>query len=65
MPIRRTYKGRVVTRIQWTPHGVELTFANERPGERHERRVVSQDDWKLHGTERYEATPSERQSQGK
>lgn len=65
MPIRRTFKGRVVTRIQRTRAGVELTYANERPGERHEREVVSQNDWKLHGTEIYEATPSERQSQEK
>lgn len=65
MPIHRTYKGRVVTRISRVPSGVRLTFANTQPGERHERVVVSQHDWKLHGTEQFVESPSERSTQVK
>ena len=53
MPIHRTYKGLPVTRISRTPSGVLLTFANERPGERHEKTTITQEEWKLHGTEQF------------
>ncbi len=52
--ILKWYQGRPVQRMSGTADGnILLTFFNTRPGERKERLVVSQADWKNYGSEEY------------
>lgn len=64
MPVVKTYKGRIVTRMSRVSGGkLLLTFANANVGDRHERLTITEDDWRHNGTSTYTKVRPEREPQ--
>lgn len=58
MAIQYAYMGKPVVRIRRVRDGVLLTFPNKKLGNKHPRMVVSQEDWKLHGSKKIVDRPA-------
>lgn len=56
MPVLRKYRGRYVVRVQKHGNGLRLTMANRRPGEKHERIVITRTEWQRYGSEEFVAS---------
>lgn len=56
MPIQKTFKGIPVSRVTRLQTGkIQLTFANDKRGDRHPRQVVTESEWKQHGEAKFVA----------
>lgn len=54
MPLRVTYKGRVVVHRRNTAEGLLLKLKSDKPGQPGEHVAVSEAEWKTHGREVFE-----------
>lgn len=50
MPVLKTFRGRPVTRLRRLDSGeLQITLANAASGDRHQRTIITQEEWNEHG----------------